>query len=80
MRTEPPSRPSSGLATYSGMPRGESRYAGSRYSWPGYSSHRTASSALLDSSSFQAGSIQVVGVPGASAGGPYGSASIHSHG
>lgn len=43
---------------------GPSRWAGSRFGWPGLSSQRIASSALLESSIFQAGSTQqVVPVP-----------------
>src|ERR1700750_1994776 len=56
----PPSRPSLGLRTYSVSSWGSSRYAGSRFGWPGYISHSTARMALFDSSVFHSGSIHIV--------------------
>ncbi len=76
-----PSRPCRGLATQRSRSRGSSKYAGSSRRWRGKSSHRTGRSALVLSSTFQAGSTHRVGLASARSTTirPNGSASIASH-
>jgi hypothetical protein len=59
-------------------PPGESKYAGSRFGWSGYSSHSTGRIALFDSSIFHGGSIH--SVPAVAMCFPNSSRTIHSHG
>ena len=73
-----PSRESSGFLTYSNMPFGASKYAGSRLPWPGNSSHRIGRMPLFESTIFHAGStIVTLATRRFSANG---SCTSHSHG
>src|SRR5215470_2778454 len=85
----PSSPPTSQVVSVTGLPdrpgggggsTARPGWAGIRLGWSGYSCHRVASRGVPASRSFQGGSIQVVGEPGASATLPYGSRIIHSHG